>query len=97
MTQLNFEQGAPDEFFLSGELSHETVAAIEFSKKFKLNDVNRIIFDLSAISRVDTAGLAWLIHTLSELQQQEIHLTLRNVPEQLQKLMQLVQVSQLFE
>ena len=97
MIQLSFEQRAPDEFILSGELGHETVAEIEFSKKFKLNDVNRIIFDLSAISRVDTAGLAWLIHTLSELQQQNKHLTLRNIPEQLQKLMQLVQVSQLFE
>ncbi|WP_414704862.1 STAS domain-containing protein, partial [Pseudoalteromonas prydzensis] len=42
-------------------------------------------------------GLAWLIHSFAELKQQGIHLELQNIPEQLQKLMQLGQVTNLFE
>ena len=97
MTQLNLELKASGEFAVSGELSAETVANFSFMQKFPDISSNCIIFDLSDVSRVDTAGLAWLIHTLSELQQQNINLSLHHVPEQLQRLMQLVQVSQLFE
>ncbi|MBE0364990.1 phospholipid transport system transporter-binding protein [Pseudoalteromonas ulvae UL12] len=97
MTQLNLELKASGEFVVSGELSAETVANFTFMQKFPDISSNCIIFDLSDVSRVDTAGLAWLIHTLSELQQQNINLSLHHVPEQLQRLMQLVQVSQLFE
>ncbi|CAM4114898.1 STAS domain-containing protein [Pseudoalteromonas byunsanensis] len=54
-------------------------------------------FDLSEVSRVDTAGLAWLIHSLGKLQSQGKRLELKNVPEQLHNLMALGQVSNLFE
>ena len=47
--------------------------------------------------RVDTAGLAWLIHSFAEFKQQGTRLELQNPPEQLQNLMQLGQVTTLFE
>ena len=58
---------------------------------------SNLVLDLSGISHVDTAGLAWLIHIVSQLQQNHITLKLVHIPQQLQKLMQLSHVENLFE
>lgn len=97
MTKLNLMHESNGHFNLSGEMSRETVMAHSNIKKIASKGDDCINFDLSDVLRVDTAGLAWLIHILSELRQQGIRLELKNIPEQLQKLMQLGQVSHLFE
>ncbi len=97
MATLNLIQKSNNNFNLSGEMSRETVMTHSNIKKIASKADDCINFDLSEVLRVDTAGLAWLIHILSELRQQGIRLELKNIPEQLQKLMQLGQVSHLFE
>lgn len=51
-------------------------------------------FDLMALQHVDTAGLAWLLHQLSQAKQLGIHVTLRNMPQQLTSL---AEVSAVFD
>ncbi len=85
------------DFILSGELTRETVKDIDELKNIAGLTNNCIKFDLSAVTRVDTAGLAWLIHLLTNFKQQGLSLELQNIPEQLHKLMQLGQVNHLFE
>jgi len=97
MAKLNLTRNSDAHFNLSGEMSRDTVMAHSNIKKIAAKGHDCINFDLSEVLRVDTAGLAWLIHILSELRQQGIRLELKNIPEQLQNLMQLGQVSHLFE
>ncbi|SFD30495.1 STAS domain-containing protein [Pseudoalteromonas denitrificans] len=97
MSKLNLIHESKNNFNLSGELSRDTVIAYSNIKKIASKGDDCINFNLSGVLRVDTAGLAWLIHILSELRQQGIRLELNNIPVQLQKLMQLGQVSHLFE
>jgi phospholipid transport system transporter-binding protein len=47
-----------------------------------------------ALQHVDTAGLAWLLHQLSQAKQLGIHVTLRNMPQQLTSL---AEVSAVFD
>ena len=97
MLELSLSKERDNCLLISGELSRETVVHHSNLDKIIIKGADCINFDLSAVVRVDTAGLAWLIHILSELRQQGIRLELKNIPEQLQKLMQLGQVSHLFE
>ena len=81
-------------FVLSGELNRHSVSSIKLPK---VASNNQITLDLAQLNQVDTAGLAWLIDTLSQLQRNHISLTLVNLPEQLKKLMKLGDVENLFE
>ncbi|MCF7501471.1 MULTISPECIES: STAS domain-containing protein [unclassified Pseudoalteromonas] len=97
MSKVSITQLDDDQFRVSGELtrnsiSHERLLNMKPQTKHKT-----WYFDLSEVSRVDTAGLAWLIHSFAELKQQGVRLELKNSPDQLQKLMQLGQVTNLFE
>ncbi|MBE0344917.1 phospholipid transport system transporter-binding protein [Pseudoalteromonas peptidolytica F12-50-A1] len=88
------------EIVLTGELTRASLpSALKQSAIVQLlkNAQSTVYFDLSKVSRVDTAGLAWLIHSLGQLKQRDIRLELRNTPEQLQNLMELGQVTTLFE
>jgi phospholipid transport system transporter-binding protein len=95
VTKLNIEQSKVGDVVLSGVLDRTTVPNIVFN--YAANSENILNLDLSLLSKVDSAGLAWLIDILSRLQQQGINLKLHNSPEQLNKIMQLGQVSNLFE
>ncbi|MEJ6475537.1 STAS domain-containing protein [Pseudoalteromonas piscicida] len=88
------------EIVLTGELTRASLpSALKQSAIVQLlkNAQSTVYFDLSEVSRVDTAGLAWLIHSLGQLKQRDIRLELKNTPEQLQNLMELGQVTTLFE
>lgn len=93
--QLNaLEQG---QFSLSGELTRDSVADSALLSRLLQNTHPNVQLDLSAVTHVDTAGLAWLIHCLSELKKHNQQLKLHAIPQQLTKLMQLGQVSDLFK
>ncbi|WP_440054908.1 STAS domain-containing protein [Pseudoalteromonas sp. T1lg65] len=99
MDKLSFTQ-SKGEIVFNGELTRESLpSALKSSSLESLlkNAQSDIDFDLSEVTRVDTAGLAWLIHSLGLLQHNGVSLKLRNIPEQLHNLMELGQVTTLFE
>ena len=97
MSKLAISQVDEQHFRASGELSRNSIGDEQLLNKQIQTKHKTIYFDLSEVSRVDTAGLAWLIHSFAELKQQGVRLELQNPPEQLQNLMQLGQVTTLFE
>ena len=94
MNQVLLKKQSDNIYLLSGELTRHTVSSIRFPA---LGQTECVILDLSELSLVDTAGLAWLIHTLGQLQQRRITLKLTHLPIQLVKLMKLGHVENLFE
>ncbi|MEI5639745.1 MULTISPECIES: STAS domain-containing protein [unclassified Pseudoalteromonas] len=97
--KISFTQ-SKGEIVLNGELTRESLpSALQGSEITELlkNAQSTVNFNLSEVTRVDTAGLAWLIHSLGQLKQRDIRLELKNTPVQLQSLMELGQVTTLFE
>ncbi len=94
---LQYQYDAPERVRLLGDLTHITVASERLLNELIKKQHKTVYFDLSEVDRVDTAGLAWLIHCFSDLRQRGVRLELQHIPDQLQKLMLLGQVSNLFE
>jgi len=97
VSNLTITNSTDGQFKISGELTRNSISTERLINKHSQSSHKTWYFDLSEVSRVDTAGLAWLIHSLKELKRQGIRLELQNTPDQLQKLMQLGQVTTLFE
>jgi phospholipid transport system transporter-binding protein len=97
MTNLQISKVDEQHLRMSGELTRNTINDEQLLHSQRLIKHKICYLDLSEVSRVDTAGLAWLIHFFAEYKQQGIRLELQNPPEQLQNLMQLGQVTTLFE
>jgi len=97
MTKLAINQVDKQHFTLVGELTRNSIGEEQILDKMLLNEHKTYYFDLCGVSRVDTAGLAWLIHSFAEFKRQGINLELQNPPEQLRNLMQLGLVTTLFE
>ena len=97
MSKVSITQLDDDQFRVSGELTRNSIGHERLLNMKPQTKHKTWYFDLSGLSRVDTAGLAWLIHSFAELKQQGVRLELKNSPDQLQKLMQLGQVTNLFE
>ncbi|BBN80309.1 hypothetical protein PA25_02940 [Pseudoalteromonas sp. A25] len=96
-SKVQFKQLENDLVQVSGELTRNSLNDERLLNQQIENVQSVRYFDLSEVSRVDTAGLAWLIHSLGKLQQQGKRLELKNIPTQLHNLMALGQVSNLFE
>ena len=97
MSKVSITQLDDDQFRVSGELTRNSIGHERLLNMKPQTKHKTWYFDLSEVSRVDTAGLAWLIHSFAELEQQGVRLELKHSPDQLQKLMQLGQVTTLFE
>lgn len=97
MNKLTISHVDPQHLKISGELTHHSIDDKQLLEAASHSEHSTLYFDLSELLRVDTAGLAWLIHIFSQYKQQGIRLELQNPPEQLQNLMQLGQVTTLFE
>ncbi|MFC3033017.1 lipid asymmetry maintenance protein MlaB [Pseudoalteromonas fenneropenaei] len=97
MSNVVLKQLDANTWQVSGELTRNSLGNERLLNQQLENTQTTLKLDLSAVSRVDTAGLAWLIHTLGELKVRGVRLELTNQPDQLCKLMALGQVSNLFE
>ena len=82
---------------LVGELNRHSIQSGQPLDMQLTTKQTTLYLDLSGVSRVDTAGLAWLIEVFAQFRARGTHLVLENLPEQLQKLMALGQVTTLFE
>lgn len=78
-----------DNNLLIGELTRHTV--MQISKK----DINQLvgnqcsIVNLQQVTRIDTAGLAWLFYLLEQASHNNCQLTFSNIPAKLHKLISL--------
>lgn len=97
MTNLQISKVDDQHFRVSGELTRNAINNDLLLHSQLLTKHKTCYLDLSDASRVDTVGLAWLIHLFTEYKQQGVRLELQNPSEQLQNLMQLGQVTTLFE
>ncbi|MDX1303827.1 lipid asymmetry maintenance protein MlaB [Photobacterium sp.] len=77
---------------LSGELERDTVPDFWRQRHEWMPQDSKVTLDLSALARVDSAGMVMLIHVYQELSSTGCDVTLLNVPEQLITLLRLSHV-----
>ena len=70
MPNLQFNKVAEDTVAVTGELTRDTLVNESLLNQLLENAQSELYFDLCEVSRVDTAGLAWLIHSLGKLKRQ---------------------------
>jgi phospholipid transport system transporter-binding protein len=75
--------------FLEGELTRQTVMQISKKSIKQLLAQQSSIVDLEKVSRIDTAGLAWLFYLLEQANASRCQLTFSNIPAKLTKLISL--------
>lgn len=80
---------------ISGMLTRATITR-NFDKKYrKIVSDKKIIIDLANVSKVDTAGLAWLLMLVERAGKNACQITLTNLSEDLLKLAKLSAVDTL--
>ncbi|MEL4016266.1 lipid asymmetry maintenance protein MlaB [Dryocola clanedunensis] len=77
---------------LAGELDSETVQTLWADRHKVMGGVQSL--DLSDLSRVDTAGVALLIHLIAQARRQGNEVTLHGASDKLQTLVQLYNLPQ---
>lgn len=78
---------------LSGELTADTVSEAVFASM--LQNMSDVELNFSEVSRVDTAGLAWIILLFKQAKQKNINVKLINCPDALTNLAKLSDVDKL--
>jgi phospholipid transport system transporter-binding protein len=81
---------------LIGCLDRQTVPAFWSSRESWIPSDRVITFDLSALSRVDSAGMVMLLHAQRQIHASGLRVQWINLPEQLVTLMTLSHVNALF-
>lgn len=74
---------------LSGELTRHSIMQIKKESINKLLSSSAITLDLAQITRIDTAGLAWLFYLLEQASTLNCQLLFVNIPTKLNKLISL--------
>jgi len=90
MSTVRFEKDGETVYRIIGEMNMSTVPQLlhGMSQVFSVNGETRVI-DLAEVSRSDSAGLALLLEWQRLAQEQDIQLSFRNVPEQMQAIIQI--------
>ena len=78
-----------EEATLSGELTRQTIAMIDDKTVVSLLEKSQMVLSLDKVSKIDTAGLAWLFELLERAQSKHCTLTFAALPEKLNKLIAL--------
>ena len=78
-----------EQLLLTGELTRKTVNSTFEKKAAVLISKDITLLDLSAVTRVDTAGLAWLLLVLEHSRKQRQNIHFINIPQELIKLAKL--------
>lgn len=81
---------------LVGELDAKSVPEFWQTRATWLPQQPQITLDLAKVTRVDSAGMALLLHMQQQLAQQKQSMTLKNVPQQLDMLLELHNVREIF-
>jgi len=85
MSTVRFEVDSDQVYSIIGELNMSSVPQLlkDMSALFT-GDGDARILDLTEVSRSDSAGLALLLEWQAQAQQNNIQLSFRNIPQQLQ-------------
>jgi phospholipid transport system transporter-binding protein len=86
LVTLDFQQ---HRLQLAGELTRDSVVEISKKQVCQFCQQSALTLDLTAITKVDSAGLAWLLYFLEQSIKQQCQLTLTGVPKDLLNLAQL--------
>jgi phospholipid transport system transporter-binding protein len=86
MPALDIKPGNNGQFLLSGILSRDTVMNNWSLRDKGFKQGSEVLLDLAGVTKVDTAGLAWLVNLVAECRSLKIPLKLSNVPLTLLKL-----------
>lgn len=71
---------------LSGELTQHTLMQITEKQIKRLFASSSMVLNLAKVTRVDTAGLAWLFYLLEQASVDSCELSFVNIPTKLEKL-----------
>lgn len=89
MSQTQWSELSSVEFQLSGDLDRDTVPAIWRTLKAWKTTESRVQVNLNTVERIDSSGMVMLIHLIEHAKNQNCHIMLSFVPEQLRTLFQL--------
>ncbi|WP_087016656.1 STAS domain-containing protein [Thaumasiovibrio subtropicus] len=76
-------------YFLIGELDRETVPVLWQGRNQQMPQQSPLVLDLSELTRVDSAGMAMLIHIAQDYQKNGVDFSVTNPPQQLVTLLRL--------
>ncbi|WP_413111137.1 lipid asymmetry maintenance protein MlaB [Thaumasiovibrio sp. DFM-14] len=82
-------------FFLQGALEREHVLALWKQRAALMPQQLSVILDLSRLTRVDSAGMAMLIHLATEYRKAGVEVSFRHIPQQLMTLLRLSHAEEL--
>ncbi|SJL83624.1 STAS domain-containing protein [Vibrio palustris] len=86
---------SPEYAELQGALDRDTVPKLWESLSQWTADVEQVTVSLASVERVDSAGMAMLIHLIENAKRQNCHIMLSFVPKQLGMLFQLSNIEQM--
>lgn len=90
--------GVPDGTFrLQGKLRFDTVSKLHASARLFNDKDTNVVIDMSEVESVDSAGIVLLVEWLEQAAGQGVQLCFRNVPAQMDRLIQVSGLSKLFE
>ncbi|KKA45265.1 MULTISPECIES: lipid asymmetry maintenance protein MlaB [Salinivibrio] len=89
---VSFTAGDGQQYHLSGRLDRDTVPDFWRQRDQWLPTDTALSLDLSALSRVDSAGMAMLLHLDKQLREKGQQVRYQGVPEQLKLLLSLSNV-----
>lgn len=95
MDRVHIDQQAQT-VVLTGVLQLDTVTSLYGGIDFKQLSNPCVTIDLSGINAVDSAGLALCLDWIKQARDASIAITFRHVPEQLQRLVRMNQLDDLF-
>jgi phospholipid transport system transporter-binding protein len=85
MSNIDYNQ-QDDKVLLNGELTRKTLSQSFEKKSLRLVKKSHVILNFSAVTKADTAGLAWLLMIIERAKQTGCSLSLEAMPEELIKL-----------
>jgi len=90
--EIKGEEGKEVTFFFSGRISLETISKITGELRSLINNMSpsRVIFDLSSIEYVDSAGALSLLELERECLDNEIPVEMDNIPEEGKRIFSLI-------
>ncbi|WP_070969998.1 STAS domain-containing protein [Vibrio sonorensis] len=95
MSHPQWQQSCDEKAQILGELSRETVPALWNMLKAWKSNTSQFELSLEYVDRIDSSGMVMLIHLIENAKNQNCHIMLSFVPEQLTTLFQLSNVEAL--